>query len=193
MYARTLCDTCGYLFHFKFRLGFEQRLLKELENPDRMNADVYRVSKAIVSNQKVLHQNTSVLPNKDAFSESDWLSEVGFSARWKEENRSKAHYFDILTGTKTTTDSVLEENLTRLTNSLSWRLTKPIRSFLFKHGLLRHDHFPERTKRNHAVAEQTIAVYESIWWMLTGVLRFPVALFRALRWYKIKQPGKKSN
>ncbi|WP_208989300.1 glycosyltransferase family 2 protein [Pseudovibrio sp. POLY-S9] len=187
-----LGDTCGHLLHFKYRSGFEKRLLKELENPDRMNADVYRISKAIIRNQKLLHQNTVVLRNKDAFKESDWLSNAGFSERWKEVNRSKAYYFKILTGKKTTTDSTLEENLTRITTSLSWRVTKSLRAFLFNRGLLRHEHFPERINSNQAAAEQIIAIYESFWWMLTSIIRLPVAFYRAVLWYKLKQRSRKT-
>ncbi|MES0871370.1 glycosyltransferase family 2 protein [Pseudovibrio sp. SCP19] len=188
-----LSDTCGHLFHFKYRAGFEKRLLKELENPDRMNADVYRISKAIIRNQKLLTQHTTVLRNKDTFKESDWLSNMGFTAKWKDVNRSKAHYFNLLTGKKTATDSTLEENLERITNSLSWRMTRPLRSLLFRHGLLRHEHFPERTNCKQASAEQTIAIYESFWWLLTGLIRLPAALYRAVLWYKLRQRNIKPN
>jgi hypothetical protein len=186
-----LSDTCGHLFHFKYRAGFERRLLKELENPDRMNADVYRISKAIIRNQKLLPQHTKVLCNEDTFKESDWLSSTGFSVKWEEVNRSKAHYFNLLTGKKTATDSTLEENLVRLTNTLSWRVTRPIRSFLFRRGWLRHEHFPERIKHHQVAAEQTIAIYESFWWLLTGLIRLPVALYRAVLWYKLRQRNMK--
>ncbi|KZL05361.1 hypothetical protein PsAD2_04286 [Pseudovibrio axinellae] len=188
-----LSDKCGYLFHFKYRPGFELRLERELENPDRMNADVYGISKAILKNQKDIIAHTSQTADVDGFYESDWLSYGGFLETWKRENRTKANYFEVFARQKTPSDDVLEDNLERLTQTFSWRFTRPLRSFLFKRGLLRHDHYPERLKfGHHPVADQTVAIYESFWWLITGPLRVPVAAYRLVLWHKLKSWRKAS-
>ncbi|MCO1335321.1 glycosyltransferase family 2 protein [Microbulbifer sp. OS29] len=181
-----LSDRCGHLFHFKFRAGFKQRLEKELKNPDRMNSDVYRISKAIVTNQKSIPVHTSDLRTTGGFQGSDWLSQDTFAGDWKNENHSKAYYFELLNHQKIPSESYLADNLSRLTESFSWRLSRPLRGYLFSKGVLRHDHYPERLQQDHALVDQTIAIYESFWWLITGVVRLPVAIYRAILWHKLK-------
>lgn len=181
-----LSDSCGYLLHFKFRSGFKRKLEKELENPDRMNSDVYRISKAIINNQKLIPRHTLDLKDSSGFQESDWLLTSNFLMDWKSKNRSKAYFFQLLTDQKIASESYLADNLNRLTRSFSWRLSKPLRGYLFHRGVLRHDHYPERLQHDHPLADQTIAIYESFWWLITGIFRLPVAIYRAILWHKLR-------
>ncbi|GAA5443793.1 hypothetical protein Misp06_01971 [Microbulbifer sp. NBRC 101763] len=180
-----LSDNCAYLFHFKFRAGFKKRLERELKNPDRMNADVYYISKSIIKNQESIPKYTLDLRTMNGFQGSDWLSPPDFNNDWQIENQSKAHYFELMTNQKIPSESYLADNLTRLTKSFSWRISKPVRGFLFNRGVLRHDHYPERLERDHPLADQTIAIYESFWWLVTGIFRLPVAMYRAILWHKL--------
>ncbi|WP_444932362.1 glycosyltransferase family 2 protein [Microbulbifer sp. SSSA002] len=180
-----LSENCGCLLHFKFRAGFQQRLMRELENPDRMNSDVYRISKAIIKNQSAIPRYTDDLRESGGFSGSEWLKQGKFVEDWKSENCSKAQYFELLTQQKGASESYLAENLTRLTKSFSWRFSRPLRQFLFYRGMLRHDHYPERLEKDHPLADQTIAIYESFWWLVTGIFRLPVAIYRAILWHKL--------
>ncbi|WP_444911824.1 glycosyltransferase family 2 protein [Microbulbifer sp. PAAF003] len=180
-----LSKNCAHLLHFKFRSGFQQRLSRELQNPDRMNADVYRISKAIINNQITIPQYTSDLRKIDGFGESDWLTKMDFDTDWQNENKSKSHYFELLTQQKIASESFLADNLNRITKSFSWRLSRPLRRFLFHRGILRHDHYPERLDQDHPLVDQTIAIYESFWWLITGIFRLPVAIYRAILWHKL--------
>ncbi|MDX5594294.1 glycosyltransferase family 2 protein [Pseudovibrio sp. SPO723] len=182
-----LSDVSYPIYHFKYRPGFEQRLSKDMQSPDRLNADVYRISRSIIRHQDRIASNTVMIKDGHELEGSDWVTKDGFSKKWLELNKSKSNYFDVLSEQKSISESELTAKLQDLTETSSWRCTRPIRSFLYRKGVLRHDHFPERFKQTNVHLDQVVAVYESFWWLLTGVLRIPKALRKSLLWHKLRR------